>query len=429
MNGIIEEVEQLNDIKVHFVQTEKFKTMNIVVKFKAPLEKETITKRALLPYILRQGTETYPSEMEVQKRLDYLYGSSLSIDGTKKGNNHIISVRLEVANDKFIQGESSLIDDALHLLHEVIYKPKVIGDSFDPQIFAREKRTLRQVIESVIDDKMKYANMRLIDEMCVGERYALHVHGYTEDLEALTAEQLYAYYMELLEQDEVDLYVMGDFDQQEMTDKVTAYFKRSIKQQEKSVKQAQSITRTEPNIVIEKQEIQQAKLHIGYRTNCTFKDDDYYALQLFNGMLGGFPSSKLFLNVREKHSLAYYAASRIESHKGILLIFSGIDAKDYEKAKQIIEEQIEAMKSGDFTENDLAETKEQLTNQILETLDHPQGIIELLYQQVLANKHLPPNELIAQIKSATKDDIINVAQKVEEDTIYLLTSEAGEVNE
>lgn len=429
MDQLTEEIKQINNMNVHLITTKKFKTIHIVVKFKAPLQKETITKRALLPYILRQGTKTFPSEMELQRKLDQLYGSSLTIDGAKKGDFHVISVRLEVANDKFIKNESSLIEEALYLLRDIIYEPKSIGKSFDPQVFSREKQTLRQAIESVVDDKMKYANMRLIDEMCIGERYSLHVHGYTEDLETLTAEQLYDYYMKLIAQDECDIYVMGDFNQKEMESKLAMTFNRSEHHQAQYAHKDQWEKRLEPKVIIEKQEIQQAKLHIGYRTNCTFQDEDYYALHLYNGMLGGFPSSKLFLNVREKHSLAYYAASRIESHKGILLVFSGIDSNDYEQAKTIIAEQIEEMKQGNFTDDELIETKEQVINEILETLDSPQGIIELLYQQVLSNKHLPPLELMTQLKTATRKDVIKVAQKIELDTIYLLTGGAGEENE
>src|SRR5699024_8027371 len=132
--------------------------------------------------------------------------------------------------------------------------------------------------------------------------------------------------------------------------------------------------RPKPQEIVEKQSIQQAKLHIGYRTNITFSEKDYFALHVFNGLFGGFPSSKLFINVREKNSLAYYAASRIESHKGLLFVFSGIAPKDFQKAREIIELQMVEMKEGNFSDSDLNETKELIVNQLLETLDNPQGI-------------------------------------------------------
>ena len=427
MNKIEEEVFELNGFNLHLVPSKKYKTINVVAKFKAPLTRETITKRALLPYILRQGTERYPSRREIQSKLDNLYGAVLSIDGAKKGDNHIISMRMELANQKFIPNESSILDDAIELLAEVMFQPPVKEDAFHTDVFNRESETLKQKMAAIIDNKMSYANMRLIDEMCEGETYQLHVHGYEEDLRTMTPDNLYDYYQQLIKNDDLDIYVLGDFDPEEMKSKIGALIKRD-KQHSSPVLQPNSPAvkqQDKPQVVIEKQNIQQAKLHLGFRTHCTFADDDYFALQVFNGIFGAFPSSKLFINVREKNSLAYYAASRFESHKGLLLVFSGIAAKDYEKAKEIIELQMTAMKNGDFTEETLQETKELIVNQLLETMDHPQGIIELLYQQVLGNKKLPPEQLIAQIKQVTKEDVVNIAGKIEEDTVYLLTSEGG----
>lgn len=427
MNSVVENIVSENGVNIHVIPTKKYKTIHIVVKFKNELRRETITKRALLPYVLRQGTKNLPSEQALQLKLDDLYGAVLSIDGAKKGNHHIISFRLEIANQNYISNESTMIDKALGLLSDVIYHPLTIQNSFEPQIFNREKETLQQRIDAVIDDKMAYANMRLIDEMCAEETYALHIHGYKEDLKEITAENTYNYYKEMLKEDQIDVYVLGDFNEQTMLEKMKQTFVtgNSIEQ---SQTQEEVSHHKEPQTIIEKQDIQQAKLHIGYRTNCTFKDESYAALQVFNGIFGGFPSSKLFINVREKNSLAYYAASRIESHKGLLFVFSGIAGEDYAKAREIIEQQMIAMKNGEFTDTELSETKDLIVNQLLETLDHPQGIVELLYQQVLGNKKVTPDELIQNILQVTKDEVIQVASQIHEDTVYLLTTKESDIN-
>ncbi len=289
--------------------------------------------------------------------------------------------------------------------------------------------TLKQKINAIIDDKMAYANMRLIDEMCVDEAYALHVHGYEEDLEEMTATNTYEYYQSMLQEDQLDIYIVGDFQEDMMVDKITAAIDKEINPQVIEKQEIRQESHPEVNVVIEEQDIQQAKLHFGYRTNCTFNDHGYPALQVFNGLFGGFPSSKLFINVREKNSLAYYAASRLESHKGLLLVFSGIAANDYEKARDIIELQMTAMKEGQFTEDELSETKDLIVNQLLETLDNPQGIVELLYQQVLGDKEISPDELINNIQKVTKEEVIEVARNIQEDTIYLLTSKEGVAHE
>ncbi|WP_047984821.1 EF-P 5-aminopentanol modification-associated protein YfmF [Ornithinibacillus californiensis] len=427
---IQEEVKQLQGLNLHLIPNEKFKTVNIVVKFKSPLNRDTITKRALLPYVLQQGPKEYPSRKDLQIALDNLYGAVLSIDGGKKGNHHILSFRLEVANEKFIPNESNIINEAVRLLNEVIFHPNISNNSFQEEIFNREKETLRQKIKSIIDDKMKYANMRLIDEMCEGEVYQTHVSGYEEDLDNISASDLYDYYTTLLKEDQVDVYVLGDVSTTEIEETIATNFKRETIENEKIVAEKEKIkNQKSPKEVIDKQNVQQAKLHIGYRTNVQYQDENYPALQVFNGILGGFPSSKLFINVREKNSLAYYASSRLESHKGLLLVFSGIAPKDYDKARDIMQQQMTSMKDGQITEEELNETKELIINQLLETLDHPQGIIEMLYQQVIAQANLSPDQLIEKIKNVKLEEVIEVGKQIEEDTIYLLTSEGGSSND
>nr|WP_026680956.1 pitrilysin family protein [Priestia megaterium] len=433
MREILETTKDVNGLHLHFIPNKKYKTITLVLKLKAPLSRDTITKRALIPYILKQGTKKYPSKQKLQMKLDDLYGASISIDGAKKGENHIISLRLEIANQKFLEDTTTILDEGINLLHEILFDPNVTNQQFEQAIFNREKETLRQKINALKDDKMSYANMRLIDEMCNGEPYQLHVHGYEEDLNKLNEQNLFTYYQQMLKEDSIDLYIQGDLDEAVMERKLSAVFHRDDLEAErmqitKNPKPA-SVEKTKPREVIETDKIQQAKLYIGYRTNITFQDDAYYALHVFNGLFGGFPSSKLFINVREKNSLAYYAASRMESNKGLLLVFSGIAPDDFEKARDIIREQMTAMKQGDFTENELDETKALISNQLLETLDHPQGTIEFLYQQVLSNKKVEPLAFIEQIKRVTKEEVVAVANKLEEDTLYLLTAEKGDSNE
>lgn len=416
---------------IHLIPTDKFKTIQFVVKFKAPLTKETITKRALLPYVLRQGTEKYPTRETLDKKLDELYGSGLGIDGSKKGEQHILSFRFEVPNEKFIPNAKQLNEQAISLLTEVINKPLVKDNKFDETVVAREKETLRQRISSIIDDKLDFAQMRLVDEMCKDEKYALHILGYVEDLDDITPKSLYEYYQSVLTENNMDIYVVGDFELADMQTKLEVAFDNRTRnvQEETTYTPLNQLSMRKVKHVVEEQELQQAKLHIGYRTNATFKDSQYAALLVFNGIFGGFPNSKLFMNVREKHSLAYYAASRIESYKGLMFVFSGIAPEDYDKALEIIELQFADMQKGDFTEEILEETKGLLINDYLETLDHPQGIIELFYQGVIANNNVTPEDLIAHIKAVTHEDVVSVGKTIVKDTIYLLTNQRGDQNE
>ncbi|WP_085992359.1 EF-P 5-aminopentanol modification-associated protein YfmF [Oceanobacillus senegalensis] len=425
MQEITEKRLDEQGMHIHFIQSKKYKTLNIIAKLRGHLDRETVTKRALLPYILKQGTKSYPTRKDLQLKLDDLYGAVLSVDGGKKGENHILTFRLELANPKYLPETSSITEEGIALFSEILLNPNVKDNSFDKQTFEREVETLKQKISSIKDNKMQYANMRLIDEMCKGEPYELHVHGYEDDLNSLTPEGLYEYYQQLLQEDQFDIYVLGDFNEEEMRNLITSNIKRNetSKQITVALDEPEDV---QSNEIIETENVQQAKLHIGYRTNIRYKDKDYPALQVFNGIFGSFPSSKLFINVREKNSLAYYASSKMESHKGLLFVFSGIAPENFEKARDIIREQMTAMKNGDITEEQLNETKELIINQLLETMDHPQGIIELLYQQVIGGTEISPNELLTRIKEVKKEEVIAVAQKIQEDTVYLLTSEGGQ---
>lgn len=416
-----------NNIRFHLIPNDLFKTITVVAKLKAPLLRETVTMRALLPFVLKQGTASFPTEQQLRLKLDELYGAKLNIDCHKKGTNHIIHFQVEMANEKFIPHDTSITDDGLKLLHEIIFKPHVDESGFLDDVVKREKRQLENKINATYDNKIAYANERLIEEMFKGEPYAIKADGYIEDLDAIQGDRLYDYYKQALIEDEFDIYVLGDFDANEMKQKVSSLFSRN--KFETNHQYAHDVTNekvTEVNKVVEHDKISQAKLHIGYRTHCVYKDEKYSALQVFNGLFGAFPNSKLFMNVREKHSLAYYVASRIESHVGMIIVYSGVETSEYERTYAIIEEQFNEIRNGQFTEAELQNVKDLITSNIKETLDHPNGTIELLYQQIVGEKEMPPEQLMENINRVTKDEVIDVAKQIELDTIYVLASEVGE---
>lgn len=420
MDVMAEKVTNMQGYKLHVVKTEKYKTNTLVWKMKAPLNKEDVTQRALLPHVLQSSSEKYPTTAALRSYLDDLYGASLFVDLAKKGEYHVISFSLEIANEKFLSDSSPLLKKGFEFFSEILTKPHVKGNAFHSDSFDREKRTLKQRIQSVFDDKMRYSNFRLVQEMCKGEPYALHVNGEMDDVEGITAESLYTYYQKAFAEDEMDFYVIGDVDPQEveaLASEMLKFEPRAAKRLEKE----KSNKRTEVNEVIEEQDIKQGKLNMGFRTDIVYGDPNYYALQVFNGIYGGFSHSKLFINVREKASLAYYAASRLESHKGLMMVMSGIDMKNYEQAVTIIKEQLEAMKNGEISDQELEQTKAVIQNQMLETIDTSRGLVEVLYHNVVSGYDITIDKWLEEMQNAKKEDVIAVAKKVELDTIYFLT--------
>lgn len=177
-----ETILEKDGYRLHILPSKKYKTINIVAKFKAPLKREGITERALLPHVLQKATNKHPSVRSFQAAFENLYGTALSSDGSKKGENHVISFRMEVVNESYLNDNEPILEEAFQLFHNVLFDPKTVENGFDPEIVEREKQTLEQKITSIKDDKMSYANLRLMDHMCKGEPYALHVHGYQEDM-------------------------------------------------------------------------------------------------------------------------------------------------------------------------------------------------------------------------------------------------------
>jgi predicted Zn-dependent peptidase len=419
MAVVSETIKEMSGIKLHMVKTDKFKTNTIIFKMKAPLQKENVTKRALLPNVLQSNSKKFPTTGQLRGYLDELYGATFYIDLGKKGEYHTISFAMEVANERFLSDPTPLLKTAIDFLVEVLTNPNVEDGEFHKETLDKEKRSLKQRIQSIYDDKMKYSNNRLIEEMCKEEPYSLHVHGKESEVDSISGKDLYDYYKKALAEDELSLYIIGDIEEQEVEQMVNEKFTFSSRAPQ-AVEKKQPV-QVEEKVIKEEQDVKQGKLNIGYRTNVTYGDPDYFALQVFNGVYGGFSHSKLFINVREKASLAYYAASRVESHKGLLMVMSGIDNSNFEKAVSIIKEQMQAMKNGDFSDDDLSQTKAVIKNQLLETLDTARGIVEILYHNVVAGQQIQLDEWLQRIETVTKEEVVKVANKIQLDTIYFLT--------
>lgn len=419
MAVISESIKDMKGYKLHVVKTEKFKTNTIVWKMKSPLTSENVTKRALLPYLLQSSSKAYPTTSKLRSYLDELYGANLFVDVSKKGEYQVISFSLEIANEKFLSDPEPLLKKGMELIAEILVNPLAENEAFDKETVEKEKRTLKQRIQAVYDDKMRYSNFRLVQEMCAGEPYALHVNGEIDDIADINEQNLFSYYKQAFAEDELDLFIIGDVNE----DEVQSIAENLLKFEQRTPKKVETTpsANVEEKTVKEKEDIKQGKLNIGYRTNILYGDHDYYALQVFNGIFGGFSHSKLFINVREKNSLAYYVASRLESHKGLMMVMSGIEFNNFELAVKIIREQMQAMQAGDFTEQEIEQTKAVIENQMLETLDTARGMVEVLYHNVVSEQNVNLDDWLTGMGKTTKEEIIEVANKVKMDTIYFLT--------
>lgn len=427
MNTVAFERGSRKQLRIHVLPTKRFKTFAISLYAGVPLREDTVTPVALTPFVLRRGTESYPETTQFREQLEHLYGAGFGFDVYKRGDYQIVQFRMDTINDSFVGGgEQQLLDRSFAFLGEVLTKPARENGHFKTPYVQAERETVRKKLESIVNDKMRYAAERCIEEMCKHEPYRLHPLGERKALPAIEPPELTATYENWLKESSMDLYVVGDTTLEEVEELVERHF--NLERKTSSDYQAQKAVRgdEEPKTVIERLNIGQGKLNLGLRTSITYADDKYASALMYNGILGGYPHSKLFVNVREKESLAYYASSRYDGHKGIATVQSGIEIPNYEKAVTIIKQQLEEMKLGHITDLEMSQTKAMIRNLLKEMQDAAFEMIAYDFNRQLSGKERTSEELLAQIEQITKQDVREAAEQFRLDTIYFLRDEKEE---
>jgi predicted Zn-dependent peptidase len=414
------------EFRIHVLPTKRFKTFAISLYAGVPLQEDTVTKVALTPFVLRRGTESYPETTQFREQLEHLYGAGFGFDVYKRGDYQIVQFRMDTINDSFVGGDEQLLDRSFAFLGEVLTRPAQEDGHFRTSYVHAERETVRKMLESIVNDKMRYAAERSIEEMCKNEPYRLHPLGERKDLPNIDPDTLTASYQQWLQQASIDLYVVGDTTLEEVENLVQRYF--NVERTTSSDYHTQEAIRGDKEVetVVERLNVNQGKLNMGLRTSITYGDPQYAAALMYNGILGGYPHSKLFVNVREKESLAYYASSRYDGHKGIATIQSGIEIPNYEKAVMIIKQQLDEMKNGNITDLEMSQTKAMIRNLLKEMQDSAFELIAYDFNRQLSGKERTAEELLTQVEQISKENVREAAEKFRLDTIYFLRDEKGE---
>lgn len=395
------------------LQSNKFKTNLVALFITVPLTKENCTKNALLTSVLRRGTNNLKTQEEIAKRLEELYGAGFNCGVDKLGNYHVLKFYLETLENTYTLNNENLLQEGVNLLLDIVFNPLVENNGFNKLYVDQEKLNLQRLIESRKDNKALYAKERCLENMFAGESYALYKYGRTEDLTNINESNLYEYYKELLNNCRIDLYITGN----NIDDiKVPEIPSKNLPQIPNM-----HIAPSKPNVVNEIQDVTQGKLIIGLDVD----DKNKAAVSMYNTILGGGANSKLFQNVREKASLAYSAGSSYIRRKNVILIQTGIEIENYDKALKIVEEQLEDMKNGKISDGEFNSAKQLIVSSIELIEESKEDMITFYFDQNLFEEHLNVTEYKEMIKKVTKDDVIKVAQKVKEDTIYFLTNDSA----
>lgn len=409
-------------ITFHKIETKKFKTNLFSIFITTPLSRDTVTKNALLGAVLRMGTKSLPAQDLISKELENMYGANFDCGVEKNGDNHILKFYIESLNDDFLPEKFDLAKKSLKLLTDIVFNPYTENNVFKNEYVESEKNTLKRIIDGKIDNKNRYALDRCVEEMYKGKPYGLYKYGYTEDLEKISSEDLYNYYKELISTCKIDIFASGFNIDNLNEDEILA----NLSERKASYIPTKSIlienSVESPNVVTEKMDVTQGKLMMGLDV-LNVKDGENYPAAIYNIILGGGANSKLFQNVREKASLAYTAASSYLKNRNNIFIRCGIEINNYEKAVAIIKEQLEQIKNGDFSDDDI-ESAKQLQYAALKSVEDMQDTeVSYYFSQELSGKSITIDDSIEKFKSVTRNEIIDIAKRVKLNTIYFLTGE------
>ncbi len=424
---------EVNGTEVYFIETEVFKTETISVYFQDELKSETLALNSLLPNVLRHGSKNYPSMKALSSKLDSMYGAMLYCDVMKRGMSQIAYFSIDCVADKYTnansKNDSSTFKEACELLFDVIANPlteNVDGvESFSADYVRQEKANTISLIEGRINDKAQYATERCIEEIWKPSVLGKYELGSVEEIEKITANSLYERYREFLKAAKRFVFITGRTIDDKI-DIVKNILETALPKQDVPISGLQVVctleNKTEIKNILEEMKVEQGKLCLGYNTHVATDTKEYFALLMFNAIFGGsgFFNSKLFLNVREKEGLCYHIASDIDKFSGLIIVGCGIDAKEKERTMRIISEQLEEMKNGNISDFEMSYTKDTIEYSLKCINDSQMMMTEYKFGQLLKGTVYSFDEYMKNINEVTKEEVVAVAKKVTQDTIYFL---------
>ena len=371
--------------------------------------------------ILRKGSKSLDNIEKINKALEKMYGAEFNCGIDKTGDNQVLKFYLEIIDNNYLPIKEDLLSKGINTLLEIVFEPVTENNAFKEEYIKSEKQKLQILLEGKKDNKTKYAYLRCQEEMYKGKPFGLYKYGYVEDIEKINKENLYEYYKKLLAECKIDIFVSGNIKEekieeiiknnaniQKLNERNPIYETKNNKEEQRDEKE-----------IVEKADVTQGNLILGLSISEESKKEKYVAI-VYNSILGGSATSKMFQIVREKHSLAYTAASSYLRHKNSIFIRCGIEIDNYQKTLNLIKEQIEDMKNGNFTEENIENGKKGIISMIKSIPDEQDTGITYYLGQELSEYKMTFEEYEKEIEAVTKEEIIDFAKKVSINTIYFL---------
>ncbi len=420
MTGI-EQRPICDGVNFRAIRDGRFKTVRMSVHFMLPLEKKTASANAILPFLLTRASRKYPDFTKLNEHLADLYGAVLDADVQTLGDVQILSVSASGIADRYALRGENISSDLSDLLCSVLFDPLLKDGQFPEDGFSQSKRQMIELTDSEFNDKRLYALRRCREIMCSEEPCGVGRFGAKEDIRSLERSSLTSVWDNLIRRARAEVMVLGDCDPEPVYRRFSEAFCRlgrasAVSCPTKVVKSADTVRQT-----VERQDVAQSKLVMGFRTETAEPDKDVPAVKLMSVLYGGTPSSKLFLNVREKLSLCYYCSSLYDPVKGILAVQSGVEQKNAGRAKDEILAQLDLVKKGGFTEEELKAARMSLCNSYRTISDSLDGLEAWYLSKTFSDPLRRPEQEAARIQAVSREDVVQAANRVTLDTVYCLT--------
>ncbi len=398
----------MGSYNLHLIKTNKFKTNTVEVDFRSKLD-DDITIRNLLKMVLLDSNNNYKTEKELVKATENLYDLKLISSTNRIGTNSNMSFKMRFLDEKYT--EEGMNEESILFLLDIIFNPNVVDSHFDYEVVKKCKERLKKSIISIKDNKLKYALLKHFEKI-EGMPYSKNSFGSIEELEKIDAKKLYDYYKNMLKNDIVDVFIVGDFEEEKIKElfknkfKVETFKKTKYEILVKELPKRKKIQKYE-----EYDDVNQTVLTILCSLHNLNDFERSYTIRIYNEILGGSSNSMLFENVREKNSLAYYINSDVKAYDNILFIYSGISNDNIEKALKLIKKTMKDIENGEISDEVFKSAKETIISSIIASMDNPSGIINTYYAHELVGSELF-EERIKEFEKVTKEDVVNVSKKV-----------------
>ena len=412
-------MEITKGVHLHFIQSEKFKTNKIKVRFSAPMFEKTIAGRVLTASMLETSNALYPTSQSFRGKLANLYGANFLTRLSRRGLVHYLDINLSFVRDQFLSRKNVLTDEMLEFLKASLFSPLSNGDAFDAKTFEIEKKNVLTDLEAEIENHFYHAHRKLNDLFYDLSEMRIPRVGTVELVEKETAESSFATFQQMLKEDQIDFFFIGNFNEIAVRDKIQDFHFAEREQPLELMYQQNYSNVTRENL--EQREVHQSIIELAYHFSAQYGDSEHLPLIVLNGLLGGFAHSKLFVNVREKESLAYTISSNFDIFSGLMRIYAGIDRANRTKTIALINRQILDLKRGNFTDEELEQTKKMLKNSILLAQDRQNTLIERAYMSaVLGKKFLSLEAWLESLENVRKNEVIKAAQQLKLQAIYFM---------